>query len=264
VKRLLLLATGMMLAVASVGRAGPRATDAPAKPELLWGQAWALHIWGPALGPILKRPEAADALTSILDGSMMSGGGGWFRPSQTRYDWKWLATRHDIDVKGKISRKDWRGPRELFDGLDRDRDGFITAADLDWSSEAAWLRQQAVFKQWFGKLDSNSNGRVSRQEWDAFFKQIAGDKESFTPDQLQQAFDQKGKGGKGGPKKDAKFTALLLKSLLSNELGSPYEGPRVNTEAPDFVLPTPDSKQTIGLAEFRGKKPVVLIFGSFT
>jgi len=30
------------------------------------------------------------------------------------------------------------------------------------------------------------------------------------------------------------------------------------------VLPTPDSKQTISLAEFRGKKPVVLIFGSFT
>ena len=259
----IVLVSCIAVGVAGAGRAGPRATDAPPNPEALWSHAWALHFFGPALGPG-ARPEALDALSSILDGSMMTGGGGWFRPGQTRYDWKWLAGRHHIDVSGKITRKDWRGPRELFDRLDRDRDGAITAADLDWSEQSPWLRQLGMFKQWFGKIDANSNGRVSRQEWEAFFKQIAGDKESFTPEQLQQAFDQKRSGPKSGPKKDAKFTTQLLKSLLANELGSPYEGPRVNTEAPDFILPTLDGKEKIRLGEFRGKKPVVLIFGSFT
>ena len=258
-------ALGAMLALAATAQAGPRATDAPPRPEALWARAWALHVWGPVLGPELRRPEAAQALSSILDGTMMSGGGGWFRPSQTRYDWQWLTALHKIDAGGKISRKQWLGPPELFDRLDRDRDGAITAADLDWSEQSPWLRQVNMFKQLFGRMDANSNGRVSRQEWEAFFKQIAGDKESFTPEQLQQALQQKAPGPKSGPpKKDAKFTTVLLKGLLNNELGSPYEGPVLNEEAPDFALPTPDGKQHIALTDFRGKKPVVLIFGSFT
>src|SRR5581483_1974281 len=34
--------------------------------------------------------------------------------------------------------------------------------------------------------------------------------------------------------------------------------------APAFELPTADQKNVISLASFRGKKPVVLIFGSYT
>jgi hypothetical protein len=34
--------------------------------------------------------------------------------------------------------------------------------------------------------------------------------------------------------------------------------------APDFTLPVLDSKDTITLSSFRGKQPVVLVFGSYT
>ena len=34
--------------------------------------------------------------------------------------------------------------------------------------------------------------------------------------------------------------------------------------APDFELKTLDGKQTVKLSSFRGKKPVALIFGSYT
>ena len=34
--------------------------------------------------------------------------------------------------------------------------------------------------------------------------------------------------------------------------------------APDFHLKTKDGKREIALSEFKGKKPVVLIFGSYT
>jgi len=39
---------------------------------------------------------------------------------------------------------------------------------------------------------------------------------------------------------------------------------QVGDPAPDFVLPTADRKAQVQLASFRGSKPVVLIFGSYT
>jgi len=38
----------------------------------------------------------------------------------------------------------------------------------------------------------------------------------------------------------------------------------VNDPAPDFSLPTLDKSSTVTLSSFRGQKPVVLIFGSYT
>jgi hypothetical protein len=40
--------------------------------------------------------------------------------------------------------------------------------------------------------------------------------------------------------------------------------PAVGTMAPDFELKTKDGKSKVKLSAFRGKKPVALIFGSFT
>jgi hypothetical protein len=38
----------------------------------------------------------------------------------------------------------------------------------------------------------------------------------------------------------------------------------VGDSAPDFSLPTADQKTRVRLSEFRGQRPVVLIFGSYT
>ena len=56
----------------------------------------------------------------------------------------------------------------------------------------------------------------------------------------------------------------LLKMLLAGELGSLQAGPKLNDEAPGFRLATFDGKTKVSLADYRGKKPVVLVFGSFT
>ena len=40
--------------------------------------------------------------------------------------------------------------------------------------------------------------------------------------------------------------------------------PKVGEMAPDFELKTTDGKRSVKLSSFRGKQPVVLIFGSFT
>ena len=39
---------------------------------------------------------------------------------------------------------------------------------------------------------------------------------------------------------------------------------KVGDMAPDFTLPTLDRKANVHLAEFRGSRPVVLVFGSYT
>ena len=39
---------------------------------------------------------------------------------------------------------------------------------------------------------------------------------------------------------------------------------RVGDRAPDFTLPTLDRKSTVHLADLRGSRPVVLVFGSYT
>ena len=56
----------------------------------------------------------------------------------------------------------------------------------------------------------------------------------------------------------------LLKGLFNGEIGSSTEGPSLGQESPAFTLETHDKSRRISLADYRGKKPVVLIFGSFT
>ena len=52
--------------------------------------------------------------------------------------------------------------------------------------------------------------------------------------------------------------------LLDGEIGSLWEGPDLGELAPDFTLRTHDGTRALSLRQFRGKKPVVLVFGSFT
>jgi hypothetical protein len=57
--------------------------------------------------------------------------------------------------------------------------------------------------------------------------------------------------------------------LLNGGKGHPGDFRRVDTVrvgdmAPDFKLKTLDGKRTVRLHQFRGQRPVVLIFGSYT
>src|SRR5262245_21973163 len=114
-----------------------------------------------------KPAEAAEMLWLILEkGSVMTGTDGWFHPGESRYGWKWLFERFDADKNEKITKEELKGPPEFFTRLDRNRDGGITQDDFDWSSASAFARQSMPANQWFRMYDQNSNGRISREEWD--------------------------------------------------------------------------------------------------
>jgi hypothetical protein len=212
----------------------------------------------------LQPVEAVEMVTAILTGSDMGPGEGWFHPGQGRYSWKWLADHYDADHDGVITLKEFGGSTDDFLRLDRDHNGVLTADDFDWSEKSPYMRKVMMTQSWFRMIDRNSNGRVSRDEWESFFNKMAKDRDYITPDDLRDAlfpaqpYQKPGKDPGGPP------PLLLLSGLLQGELGSLFPGPSLNQEAPAFTLQREDGKGTIALADFLGKKPIVLVFGSFT
>jgi hypothetical protein len=248
------------LALGCLSLALPAHADPPAPQK---PRPHAVEPWWQRQKKHLQHYEFFQMVSAITSGSKMGPGDGWFHPSQSRYDWKWLTERCGAR-DGAITAKEFPGPLSLFHRLDRDGNGVLTPGDFDWTDKAPFLKQAGMARQWFGRIDRDSNGRISRQEWDAFFERAAKGKDHLTPDDLRLALFgtapppvAKGKKESGPP------AHLLLERLFTGELGSPFEGPRVGRVAPDFLLPTADGKQTYRLSQFHGK-PVVLIFGSFT
>jgi EF hand len=212
----------------------------------------------------LPRSELVRMLSAVRGGRKLGPGVGWYGPSRWRHDWAWLAGRYDADRDGRVTRAELGGPADFFARLDRDRDGAVTAEDLDWSERSTFVREEARALRLFRAMDADGNGDVSREEWQAFFKGVAGGKAGFTPEELRQAVfpPEPGRGGKGKGKKVR--PEVWLRCLLDGDLGSPFAGPAIGQEAPDFTLPAHDGKGRVTLSQFRGKRPVVLIFGSFT
>lgn len=51
---------------------------------------------------------------------------------------------------------------------------------------------------------------------------------------------------------------------LEWQLSNDVEAPKVGDLAPDFELQDPSGESTVRLSDFRGKRPVALVFGSYT
>ena len=221
----------------------------------------------------VKIPEGVEMLWAIVRGSDMGPNDGWFHPAQSHYSWKWLADRFDKDADGAIELKEFQGPVELFDRLDRDHDGAISEDDLDWSDQSKYLQQSALASRMIGRMDANSNGRVTKLEWDAIFDRLAQDKKYLVAEDLRRGFFNPParpkpveKDAKPAPAvaSDEPTTLVLLKGLISGEIGAWSEGPALGDKAPDFMLKTIDEKEIVHLSDKLGDQPIVLIFGSFT
>jgi hypothetical protein len=215
-----------------------------------------------------RKSEFCAMLTAVFKGSQLGPGEGWFKDSQSRYGWQWLAKKHGISPRSYITRKQFKGSGELFERLDRNHDGVLSADDFDWSDRSMFAMASMPSRYWFSFIDTNSNGRISRAEWDAYFTKLSKGKGYLTRDDLREGFPvmPPPRPPNAPPPKDdgGPSPLLLVLGLLSGELGSPFPGPRVGQTAPNFTLKTQDSKQRYSLSQYRGKKPVVLVFGSFT
>jgi hypothetical protein len=204
-------------------------------------------------------------LAAILT-NRLGPGEGWFHPSESRYGWTWLVSRFDANDDGELSTGELPDRKSLIRRLDRNRDESLSADDFDWSDRSAFARESGISGMWFRQGDKDSNGKLSLAEWNALFEAAAKGKGFLSPADLREAFPltTPKRPAEKGAASSGPSTLTLLKGLFSGEIGSLTEGPRLAERAPDFTLATQDGKRTVRLSECRDKKPVVLIFGSFT
>jgi Ca2+-binding EF-hand superfamily protein len=253
----------ILILILAVAAKNVIAQEKPAKKPATEMELLSFTQWLKECPPRIRVPEIVEMMWALATGGDLEGGVGWFHPGQSRYSWDWLAARYDADHDGTITREEFKGPAELFDRLDRDGDGVLTAEDFDWSSNSEFLKQARPIGKWFRAVDANSNGRISQQEWQNFFTKAARGKDYLTPEDLRLMLQPPEK--KDDKKSDDDPSPLiLLKGFATGELGSIHEGPAIGEKAPDFTLRTQDGNDEFRLSQFQGKKPVVLIFGSFT
>lgn len=209
-----------------------------------------------------SQPESVRMLLAVAKGSMMGSGDGWFGPAAQRYTWDWLAARHGVSEGEAITAENFQGPAHWFARLDRNKDGRILPEDLDWSDRNPWVQQSYLVNRLLRRMDPNGDGKLTRDEWQAFFDKASGGKEQIVSEDLRDVI-LSGLPGSFLPG-DAPSQDVLIRGLFAGELGSLSEGPALDTQAPDFALKTHDGSRTIRLGDVIGKKPVVLTFGNFT
>ena len=64
--------------------------------------------------------------------------------------------------------------------------------------------------------------------------------------------------------KELKFNTRYRTSLMTEQKKLNAKAPKAGDMAPDFTLNDIGGRDSVTLSDFRGKKPVALIFGSFT
>ena len=117
-----------------------------------------------------------------------------------------------------------------------------------------------------------------RRELEKFFDSRASDVPFLTTEDLRDGLGlrelpKEPQQSRGGPPPDfVRFQ--MLDSLLSGDMGSLSDGPDVDEDAPSVDLPLMKldkeelefslSEERFRLADHKGKRPVVLVFGSFT
>jgi Ca2+-binding EF-hand superfamily protein len=264
---LALLTTTALAATSPSAMAGPPITGLDVQsPSSEAARRWAVAAFqAPFLeyfGDQVPRSEAVRMLATVQRGEQLRAGVGWYGPAARRYDWSWFADRYDTDHDGRVTRKEFKGETEFFTRLDRDHDGVITADDFNWSEQSAWVKHDSQSLRFFRGIDGNGNGKIHEAEMLAYFRKLAGDKGYVTPDDLRNALTLENVKRKPAPKRVSQ--EVWIESLFASDLGSPFEGPVLDEDAPDFTLKSQDGKKRFTLSQTRGKQPVVLIFGSFT
>ncbi len=210
------------------------------------------------------HPEWLDEYTDILNDTGLGPNDGWHRRavSQTRFDWKSVASRLDKDGDGRVARKEFSGSDFDFARLDRDRDGALTKADFEFPVNSGLTVTPGSLFMYV--MDEDANGKVTREEFEAFFKKAdSGNLDFLSLGDLQENFTTRPRPSPrpaaGPPSKET-----LIRGLFRQEIGSLQPGPKLDEKAPDFTLKTNDGREEVTLSKLVGQKPIVLVFGNFT
>lgn len=217
--------------------------------------------------------------------------------------WRFLSRSYDADENGSITAAEYGRGEKAFRNLDRNRDGVITAADFERERgrERGRGRGRAAgrggadpdaalprFVERFATfIDRDGEPGIGAADWQRMIRAMApaddgtiarGNLTGFLGDaaggrmarmatrRLGRDLDLDDSGGV-----DTGDLAAIFRRLDADENGrlDRADGlklpPGVGELAPDFTLPLAgDRSEQVTLSSFRGKKPVALVFGSYT
>lgn len=180
------------------------------------------------------------------------------RTGETRFGWKWLASRYDKDETGEVTKERFPESAQVFARLDRNWDGRLTPQDFDWSETGVLGRQKETTFALFKSIDQNSDGRISAEEWQSVFAKTVQEKGFLNDQDLLQLIHLP-----GVQKAERQSRSKGLESFLEKQSRLP-KPPGLGEIAPDFSLASPDGLKKVKLSSFQKKKPVVLIFGNYS
>jgi hypothetical protein len=223
---------------------------------------WVIASIEASLPPFARRlmplTEAGLMLQTVQTGESLGPGQAWYKSSQRRHDWDWLSGQFDRNLDRRITSDELSAAPVLFGRLDRDGNGVVTGEDLDWTEKSTWVQKETQSLWLLRQIDRDGDGRITGKEWNDYFQRFAGEKAFLNANDIREAMlVERARGRKS-------YEDYWVRSLFEGDLGSPLEGPRVGDAAPDFTLTDSYGLNPISLSQFRGNKPVVLVFGSFT
>jgi len=173
----------------------------------------------------------------------------------------------DSDGDGKISRKEFPGPGELFERFDANRDGFIDEKEREAMRGARRQGGRGGFsdgqgqgmpmREFFHTLDADSNRQISKEEWELLckaddFKKADTDKSGHIAPMELFLFLDLGQGDRPGGFRPGR----------GGGRERPDRGPAVGSSAPKVVAKTMADEKPIDLSKVT--RPTVLVFGSYT
>lgn len=192
--------------------------------------------------------------------------------------WSFFAERYDKNSDGSITAEEYGRNKETFKRLDTNGDGKLTTADFASSGRRRGgsprrMRGRIVTRL----LDRDRSGDVSAEEWKSFVMRLPSEGAINREDwgvparmagRVTTLFDVDADG-----KATRKEVASVLSDMDANqdaalsasELAGAIAAPRAGEKAPEFDLPLlEDTRKSVKLSSYSGKKPVALIFGSYT
>ncbi|MFO0939428.1 MAG: deiodinase family protein [Pirellulales bacterium] len=205
--------------------------------------------------------EAIAMLNDILKGSTLGPEDGWFPLAQavSRFDWQYVKTRYDANSDDKIEPSEMSVSEAEFKRLDRTKDGKITESDLEFTQHSLMPSPGSML---YGRLDTDANGKVSREEFLKLFEKMSEGGDFAALDDFKDELPTPSM-RLNSTQADNPSKSTLVIALKNQELGSLQAGPKLNEQAPDFKLSTLDSRE-VQLSSIVREKPTVLIFGNFT
>ena len=220
----------------------------------------------------------------------------WLSAQDRTEVWEHVKRTYDGDGDGKVTSTEYTRGKRGFSNLDKNRDGVLSDADFtgpagrDTRSRRGSTVSSAArdLGDLFGSF-INTDGKpgISKKDWAGLITRLRPGDDGVVPrDHFKFVMGRAGEGGMSGfangrlrPLLDLDgdetvtvneinriFKRLDLDDDGTIEVGSEIiMPPGVGEDAPDFTLPlASDPKKTLTLSKFEGKKPVCLIFGSYT